>query len=159
MPRGRKPKTAAPAVEEVKEVKVEEVVAAEIAPVEVAPAEAGEIEAAEEAPKKRGRKPGAKNKTKNEAPAKTAKPVKETKPAKAVKTSKETKSSDHKIEVFVEYLGKQYKAEDVIAKIREAWIAEGHRAGSIKSLNVYIKPEESKAYYVINDKSVGGVNL
>lgn len=159
MPRGRKPKTAAPAVEE---VKMQEVVTEETAPTEVAevlPTEETETTASEETPKKRGRKPGAKNKQKNEAPAKAEKPVKETKPAKATKTSKETKSSDNKVEVFVEHMGKQYKVEDVIAKIRETWIAEGHRVGSIKSLSVYIKPEESKAYYVINDKNVGGVNL
>ena len=158
MPRGRKPKTAAPAVEEVKEIKVEEVVATEIAPEEVAEVQT-EMVTAEETPKKRGRKPGAKNKPKDEAPVKAEKPVKETKPVKATKAPKETKVSGSKMDVLVEYMGKQYRTEDVITRIRESWIAEGHRAGSIKSLSVYIKPEESKAYYVINDKNVGSVNL
>lgn len=100
-------------------------------------------EAAEqEGPKRRGRKPGAKNKPKE------------------VKAAKETKAAaENKNNVFVEFAGKQYKTEDVIASIQAAWVAEGHRVGSIKSLNVYIKPEECRAYYVINEKNIGSVSL
>lgn len=96
----------------------------------------------QEAPKRRGRKPGVKNKTKD------------------VKAGKETKTAaENKNSIFVEFAGKQYKTEDVIASIQAAWVAEGHRVGSIKSLNVYIKPEECRAYYVINEKNIGSVSL
>ncbi len=44
-------------------------------------------------------------------------------------------------------------------KARAAYVAEGHRASSIKSLRLYIKPEERKAYYVINEKSAGSIAL
>ena len=40
-----------------------------------------------------------------------------------------------------------------------SFVAEGHRAGCIKTLNIYVKPEEYKAYYVINDKFFGSVDL
>ena len=42
---------------------------------------------------------------------------------------------------------------------KKQFVAEGHRAGCIKTLNIYVKPEEYKAYYVINDKFFGSVDL
>lgn len=125
--------TAPVQVTEVKEPVVE------AAPVEEkAVEEVKEKEAAvkvEEEPKKRGRKPGVKNK------------------AKVVKEVEKTEN------IFVESAGYQYKTEDVVANVRAAWVAEGHRAGSIKSLNIYINMDERKAYYVINDKNTGSVEL
>ena len=34
-----------------------------------------------------------------------------------------------------------------------------HRASSVKKLTLYVKPEDRKAYYVINDKTTGSVEL
>lgn len=89
-----------------------------------------------EEPKKKGRKPGSKNKVKTE---------------KAVVEKTEN--------VFVESAGYQFNTEDIVANVRAAWVAEGHRASSIKKLNVYINMDERKAYYVINEKATGSVNL
>jgi len=47
----------------------------------------------------------------------------------------------------------------VIEKAKNEFVAEGHRASSIKSLQVYLKPEEFAAYYVINQKFAGRVDL
>lgn len=47
----------------------------------------------------------------------------------------------------------------MIERAKEAFTADGHRASSIKSLKVYLKPEEYAAYYVINDTYAGKVNL
>ncbi|MCM1283660.1 MAG: DUF6465 family protein [Muribaculaceae bacterium] len=45
-------------------------------------------------------------------------------------------------------------------KIKAKFVAEGHRAGAIKKFEVYIQPENNKAYYVINDgKFTGDVDL
>ena len=49
--------------------------------------------------------------------------------------------------------------EEVMEKAKAAYVAEGHRAASIKTLRLYIKPEERKAYYVINDKAAGCIEL
>ena len=49
--------------------------------------------------------------------------------------------------------------EDVMEKAKAAYVAEGHRACAIKSVRLYIKPEERKAYYVINDKAAGSIEL
>lgn len=47
----------------------------------------------------------------------------------------------------------------MIERATQAYVADGHRASSIKSLQVYLKPEESAAYYVINSKYAGKVDL
>lgn len=126
-------KTTAKKAEDVKEVKVpvvEEKVAAEAAPV------AEEVVTEK---KKPGRKPGSKNKS------------------TAVKA--ETKKIEKKDEVFVQFAGEEYVVEEVMEKAKAAYIAEGHRASAIKSVRLYIKPEERKAYYVINDKAAGSIDL
>ncbi len=87
--------------------------------------------------KKPGRKPGSKN--------------------TAAKT--ETKKVEKKDEVFVQFAGEEFVVEDVMEKAKAAYIAEGHRASAIKSVRLYIKPEERKAYYVINDKAAGCIEL
>ncbi len=65
-------------------------------------------------------------------------------------------------EVFVEYTdnGEQTASvADIVAKIKEKYVAEGHRESSIKSLKVYMKPQEWKAYYVINNKIESHIDL
>ena len=44
-------------------------------------------------------------------------------------------------------------------KIRAKFVNEGHRAGNIKTLDVYVKPEDGMAYYVINGKITGSIDL
>ncbi len=48
---------------------------------------------------------------------------------------------------------------DVVTKIKAAYVAEGHRESSIKALRVYLKPQDWKAYYVINNKIEGQIDL
>ena len=62
--------------------------------------------------------------------------------------------------MYIEYQGRQAAEASVVEKVKAAFVASGHRASSIKSLQLYIKPEEFKAYYVINDgKYAGDVDL
>ena len=48
-------------------------------------------------------------------------------------------------------------------KVIAAWEAEGKKASAIKRAKLYIKPEDGKAYYVVNEKlkngSTGSVDL
>ncbi|HCJ76267.1 MAG TPA: hypothetical protein DHV88_07730, partial [Roseburia sp.] len=62
-------------------------------------------------------------------------------------------------EVFVQFNGNEDVVANVIERAKEAFAADGHRASSIKSLKVYLKPEEYAAYYVVNDTYAGKVNL
>ena len=82
------------------------------------------------------------------------------KPAEKKASAKtETKKVEKKDEVFVQFAGEEYAVVDVMEKAKAAYGAEGHRASAIKSVRLYIKPEERKAYYVINDKAAGSIDL
>ena len=83
---------------------------------------------------------------------------KATKKAAAKKTAKAEKK-ELVPEVFVQFDGNEDVVANVIERAKEAFTADGHRASSIKSLKVYLKPEEYAAYYVINDTYAGKVNL
>ncbi len=108
------------------------------------------------------------------AEAKTATPAKEVakkeevKVAPAKETKKTTKkttkkgakrgpkpASERTVELFVQYGEKEVTYTDLVTRVKDMWKAEGKRETSLKTLNIYVKPEESKAYYVINEKITG----
>lgn len=128
-----KTETAAPAVKaEVKET-VKEAPKAEVK-AEAVKAEAPKAEKKAEvkaAPKKRGPKP------------------------KTEKTEKKEAVQN----VYMQFAGKEILTADLVAQVTEKWVALGHRASSIKELNLYVKPEDSAAYYVINGKESGKIEL
>ncbi len=86
-------------------------------------------------------------------------------PAKKATTKKETakKAPAKKVaaptEMILQFQGQEVVVANVEEKIKAAYVAEGHRASSIKSLTVYVKPEEYSAYYVINGDVTGRVDL
>lgn len=90
----------------------------------------------------------------------TAKPAREKKPSRAAKKAAAKAAKEELVpEVFIQYQGNEAIVADVIEKAKNEFVAEGHRASSIKSLQVYLKPEEFAAYYVINQKFAGRVDL
>ena len=78
---------------------------------------------------------------------------------KATETKDTEKKNELVSEVYVQFAGQEAKVDAVIERATQAYVADGHRASSIKSLQVYLKPEESAAYYVINSKYAGKVDL
>lgn len=69
----------------------------------------------------------------------------------ATKAKKVVKDITPVQETFFEINGEQIMAEEIVAKIKEAYKAEGHRIAYIKTLRTYVNVAERKAYYVIND--------
>ena len=55
--------------------------------------------------------------------------------------------------------GNEADEDEIVNAIKNKYVSEGHRASAIKSLQIYLKPEENAAYYVINQKSMGMVPL
>ena len=92
--------------------------------------------------------------TKVEEPKKTAAET-----AKKRKPRTKAAKEELKPEVYIQYQGREGVVEDAIKKVTEQFVAEGHRASTIKSLQLYLKPEENAAYYVINQKIAGRVDL
>ena len=64
-----------------------------------------------------------------------------------------------KEEIFVQYGNQEVFAADVVERVKNAYIAEGHTAESIEKVRVYIKPEENMIYYVVNDDYASGISL
>lgn len=62
-------------------------------------------------------------------------------------------------EVFVEYDASQIRAKDVVKQVKDKYKEEGKNIDDIRKLNVYIKPEDNAAYYVINDDENGKIEL
>ena len=79
--------------------------------------------------------------------------------AKKETVKKAVAKKDIKVNAFVEYYGKQVEEKTVIANVKKAWTKSGKKVGDIKTLDLYIKPEENAAYYVINGTNAGAVAL
>lgn len=117
--------------------KAEPVVKAEPA-VTTAPAKKEEVVKAEvkkEEPKK--------EETKKEEPKKVTPAKKTTKKTPAKKEVTQT--------VYVQFAGKEVAVADIMPKIKKVWQKAGNRVRDIKDVKLYVKPEDNKVYFVIND--------
>jgi len=60
--------------------------------------------------------------------------------------------------VLVQFGGQEVSMDIVIENAKKAFEAEGNKVSSIKEIQIYVKPEEYAAYYVIDGVS-GRINL
>lgn len=85
--------------------------------------------------------------------------------AKAVSETKETvkkavakkpaAKKEMKTTIVVEYQEKQVDEKTMVAAVKKAWQKSGNKVGDIKTMTLYVKPEEDAIYYVINDTETG----
>ena len=47
----------------------------------------------------------------------------------------------------------------ILAAVKKAWTESGNKVGDMKTVELYIKPEEAAVYYVINGTETGKVEL
>ncbi len=90
-------------------------------------------------------------------PAKKA-PAKKT-AAKKAPAKRATAASKVSTEVYVQFAGHEVSQESLLERVKEAWVAEGNKATAIKSVSLYVKPEEYKAYYVVNGSAAGALDI
>ena len=84
--------------------------------------------------------------------------VKETAKAPAKRTT--TRKTAVKETVYLQYLGKDINKDDLVKQVKDIWTKElKNKAGDLKSVTLYLKPEENMAYYVINDDVTGSIAL
>ena len=82
--------------------------------------------------------------------AETAKKASTTvKKAAAKKAPAKKELSHENTSVTIEFAGRQVAAKEVVAKAKAAFEA-AHEGVEVKTLELYIKPEENVAYYVVN---------
>lgn len=75
------------------------------------------------------------------------------------KTTKRTTKKAVKTTFVVQAAGKEVSMEDAIAKVKEAWVAEGNKEADLKEIAVYVKPEDKAIYYVVNGDVTGKVEF
>lgn len=80
-------------------------------------------------------------------------------PKDAAKKSAAGKKQPAEVRMVLQYQNNDTDAATIEEKVKAQFVAEGHRAGAIKKLDIYVKPEEYAAYYVINEKFSGRVDL
>ena len=97
---------------------------------------------------------------KAEAPKTEAKKAEEPKKETAKKTpAKRTTAKDIKTSVVVQFAGKEVTEKDLIAAVKKAYTKKGNKVGDIKTIEIYVKPEESAVYYVINGTTSGSFGI
>ena len=85
--------------------------------------------------------------------------MKEVKPAKPAAKAPAKKAAV-KETIYLQYLGKEIDKEDLMKQVKEIWTKEQKRKVSdMKSVSLYLKPEENAAYYVINEEVSGKIDL
>ena len=125
--------------------------------------EAPKVEVKKEAPKKEApKKAEVKKAEAKKAPAKKEAPKKEAPKKEAPKKAAAKKAPAKKVEVketfAVQFAGKDYASDVIVTLVKGAYKATKNKA-AIKTLNVYVNTDDSRAYYVINDEFHGSVEL
>ncbi len=111
--------------------------------------------AAKKAPVK---KTAAKKTTENKKAAETKKaPAKKTAAKKPVAKKAAPKKPSVESKVYIQFYGKQITAKDVVASCEADY--KSNNKAAVKTIEVYVKPEDDVAYYVVNGDVQGKVSL
>ena len=111
----------------------------------------------EKVPAKKDAKTPAKKTTSRKTVRKVSeKPVKAVEKKPATRRTKKESAAD----IYIQYLGKELSTKNVLENIKNLWTGEmGRKEKDFKDVKVYIKPEENKAYFVINGNETGYICL
>lgn len=75
-------------------------------------------------------------------------------------TKKATKKAELKTELFLQFGEKEYTDKEILKLVKTVWTKDMKRkVGEMKKVQIYVKPEEFAAYYVINGEVTGKVDL
>lgn len=107
-----------------------------------------------EVAKKVGKKAKEVGTTKGKAAAKKVK-------ASAEKVTKELKDmfTNTEVKTVLQVSGKEINVEEVVDRVKDAYRAENPEGKEVKTLNLYVKPEDNAVYYVVNDSAAGRIDL
>ena len=88
------------------------------------------------------------------------KAVKTVKKAAKKTAAKTTKKAELKTEFFLQFSGKEYTEKEILKKVKDVWTKDlKNKVGDMKDVKIYLKPEESAAYYVVNGDTTGKIDL
>mgnify|MGYP000184661636 FL=1 len=82
-------------------------------------------------------------------------------PAKKAAAKKPAaKKAELKTEFVLQYAEIECSEKEIMQKVKENWTKVlKNKVGDMKDVKVYLKPEERKAYYVVNGNATGAVDL
>ena len=141
-----------------------------VAPVAAAKVEAPKAEVKKAAPttpvktetktavKEAEKAPVAKAEVKAPVKAEVKKPAakKETAKKETAKKAPAAKKAELKSEISVQFGGKSYSQEDLLKIAKDVWKYDlKQKAADLTSIELYVKPEESMVYYVMNKETTG----
>ena len=95
--------------------------------------------------------------TTDKKPAAEVLPAKKTPTKKPASTKAPAPHKTTKENIYIEFSGRQFMTSEIIAAITAQH--KKTNSGSIDTLDIYIKPEECVAYYVINGQVEGKHSL
>ena len=79
---------------------------------------------------------------------------------KKTATKKSSAKAEVKTEMFLQFDGKEFTEKEIFQKVKEVWTKVlKNKVGDMKEVKIYLKPEESAAYYVVNDDTSGKIEL
>ena len=96
----------------------------------------------------------AKAEVKTEAEKEEKKPAAKKAPAKKEEAPAEMAVKKDTAKLFIEFGGNKFAADEIVEKCKAAYKADNSRK-QVRSIEVYVKPEDNKAYYVVNGKADG----
>ena len=64
-----------------------------------------------------------------------------------------------KQQIFLQFNEQEVELSVVEANVKKDWKEAGKKLSEIESLDIYVKPQEGKAYYVVNKEVEGKVDL
>ena len=80
--------------------------------------------------------------------------AKKTAAVKKAAPAKSTKKADAKI--TLQFSGKNYSTDDLLKIAKDVWVYDfGKKESELKDVELYVKPEEYKVYYVFNKEFAG----
>ena len=113
-----------------------------------------ETEETKKAPAKKASKSTAKSAAAKAEEPKASKTSAKKAPAKTAKKAVE------KYALHIQYSGKAYSQEDLMKIAKDVWKYDLKRkVGELNSVELYVKPEENKVYYVMNGEFTGSFDI
>lgn len=64
-----------------------------------------------------------------------------------------------KEQVLLQLNGNDINVDNLPKMVKQWWKSDGKAVKDISKMNLYIKPEENKCYFVINDETKGSIDL
>ena len=62
--------------------------------------------------------------------------------------------------LYLQLPGREYSEEELVKRVKEEWRDRFKRQNhEVKAIDIYLKPEERKAYYVVNKEVSGDIDI